>query len=146
MRFDQCTETCTTDCGHCKGQPVAALRADNERLRAEAAFWQDQQKFAANVAAGIADLDEEAPALRQMLRVERGRRKDAEEESDRRGYRLERQRPVIEAARAYAKRYRLFHSVDQENLAAIPSLADSVRFKLIAALDALDGAPGEATP
>jgi hypothetical protein len=21
-RFDQCTETCTTDCGHCKGQPV----------------------------------------------------------------------------------------------------------------------------
>lgn len=26
MRFDQCTETCTADCGHCKGRPVAALR------------------------------------------------------------------------------------------------------------------------
>lgn len=26
-RFDQCTETCTVDCGHCKGRPVAELRA-----------------------------------------------------------------------------------------------------------------------
>lgn len=26
-RFDQCDETCTSDCGHCKGRPVAALRA-----------------------------------------------------------------------------------------------------------------------
>lgn len=28
MRFDQCTETCTTDCGHCKGRPVEALRRE----------------------------------------------------------------------------------------------------------------------
>jgi hypothetical protein len=34
-RFDQCTETCTTDCGHCKGQPVAELRAEVQRLRSE---------------------------------------------------------------------------------------------------------------
>lgn len=26
-RFGQCTETCTADCGHCKGRPVEALRA-----------------------------------------------------------------------------------------------------------------------
>jgi hypothetical protein len=31
-RFDQCTVTCTTDCGHCKGDPVGALRTDLERL------------------------------------------------------------------------------------------------------------------
>ena len=124
MRFDQCTETCTTDCGHCKGRPVEALRADNDRLarrlagryeeteklRAErdnalaevarlqrelgraqdevgrvrtrlldeAAFWKGQRDLAAQVAAKIADLDEESPALRQMLRTERGRR-EAEE-------------------------------------------------------------------
>ncbi len=35
MRFDQCTETCTTDCGHCKGRPVEELRAHAARLTAE---------------------------------------------------------------------------------------------------------------
>ncbi len=25
-RFDQCDETCTVDCGHCKGRPIESLR------------------------------------------------------------------------------------------------------------------------
>lgn len=50
---------------------IAYLESDRD-------FWKDQQKFAANVAATIADLDEDAPALRQMLRQERDRRKRAE--------------------------------------------------------------------
>lgn len=31
-RYDQCDDTCTVDCGHCKGRPVAALRAEVKRL------------------------------------------------------------------------------------------------------------------
>lgn len=50
---------------------IAHLESDRD-------FWKDQQKFAANVAATIADLDEQAPALRQLLRQERDRRKRAE--------------------------------------------------------------------
>jgi hypothetical protein len=34
-RFDQCDEP--ADCGHCKGHPVAALRAEVERLQAHLA-------------------------------------------------------------------------------------------------------------
>ena len=30
-RFDQCTESCTSDCGHCKGRPVSALREELRR-------------------------------------------------------------------------------------------------------------------
>jgi len=57
-------------------------------LEREVAFWKDQQRFAANVAAGIADLDEVAPALRQMLRVEKVRRRAAEDKVDALTYRL----------------------------------------------------------
>jgi hypothetical protein len=49
-----------------------------ERLERDVVFWKDQQKLAANVAATIADLDEEAPALRQLLRGEIKRRRTAE--------------------------------------------------------------------
>lgn len=58
------------------------------RLREEVTFWKDQQKFAASVAATVADLDEEAPALRQLLRAEKERRRKAEDECDRIAYRL----------------------------------------------------------
>jgi len=58
-------------------------------LRAEVAFWKDQQRFAASAAATIADLDEQAPALRQMLRRERERRRRAEAEVDRLTYALQ---------------------------------------------------------
>lgn len=107
------TKTCH-GCGYLDVSEVraglASLTAERDRLRCErdeafanGEFWHEQQKLAANVAAGIADLDEEAPALRQMLRTERSRREAAETESDRQGYTLERQRPVIEAARAWAE-------------------------------------------
>jgi hypothetical protein len=29
-RFDQCDDTCTTDCGHCKGKGLAASSADDK--------------------------------------------------------------------------------------------------------------------
>lgn len=45
-RFDQCSETCTADCGNCKGRPVAALRAELSRVIAE-------RLEAARVALGI---------------------------------------------------------------------------------------------
>ncbi len=66
--------------------------SDNQRIRAleaEVTFWRDQRNLAANVAATIADLDEEAPALRQLLRQERARRKAAEDEVVRLAYQLE---------------------------------------------------------
>lgn len=58
-------------------------------LRGEVEFWKEQQKFASSVAATIADLDEVAPALRQLLRAEKERRRAAEEEADRLRYRLD---------------------------------------------------------
>ena len=39
-------------------------------LEGEVTFYREQMKLAANVAAGIADLDEVAPALRQAARLE----------------------------------------------------------------------------
>lgn len=62
---------------------VADPRAECPRcayLADQVAFWKDQQKFAASAAATIADLDEEAPALRQLLRAEMERRRRAEDE------------------------------------------------------------------
>jgi len=53
-------------------------RAELAAARQDVAFWQDQQQFAAKVAGDIADLDEQAPALRQMLGRERSRRKEVE--------------------------------------------------------------------
>ena len=41
-RFDQCTETCTADCGHCKGRPVAELRAANANLIRNAEILADE--------------------------------------------------------------------------------------------------------
>lgn len=35
MRFDQCTETCTSDCGHCKGRPVESLRTQLAEVQRE---------------------------------------------------------------------------------------------------------------
>lgn len=32
MRFDQCSVDCTTDCGHCKGDPIGAMREEIARL------------------------------------------------------------------------------------------------------------------
>ena len=58
-------------------------------LEGEVKFWKDQQRLAADVAAGIADLDEQAPALRQMLRTERARRKQAEADLVRVQYELD---------------------------------------------------------
>jgi len=72
------------------GDPLTyeQLVAQNAALRREVAFWQDQQHLAANVAAGIADLDEVAPVLRQMLRTERARRHQVENDLDRARYEL----------------------------------------------------------
>jgi hypothetical protein len=58
------------------------------RLGDEVTFWKDQQKFAANVAATICDLDDVAPALRQMLRAEKERRREAEDTVSRLEYQL----------------------------------------------------------
>lgn len=58
------------------------------RLRDELAFERDMRKFAQSTAATIADLDEVAPALRQMLRTEIARRRRAEDEIARLAYRL----------------------------------------------------------
>lgn len=58
------------------------------RLRDELTFERDMRKFAQSAAATIADLDEVAPALRQMLRTEIARRRKAEDEVTRLAYRL----------------------------------------------------------
>jgi len=78
---------------------LAEERKQTARLRAEVEFWQGQQKLAANVASTIADLDEQAPALRDLLRAERLRREKAETALDVAAYRAERMRAVVEAAR-----------------------------------------------
>jgi len=70
-------------------------------LEGEVEFWKGQQKLAADVAAGIADLDEQAPALRQMLRTERARRTAAEAEVDRLTYAL--QHSATDAEGGYAR-------------------------------------------
>ena len=67
---------------------AARLRARVAYLEGEVAFWKDQQRLAASVAATVADLDEQTPALRQMLRQERDRRKRAEDEVSQLTYRL----------------------------------------------------------
>jgi len=63
-----------------------AQRGKQKHLVREVEFWKEQRDLAANVAAGIADLDEVAPALRQVLRTERERRKRSEDENDRLAY------------------------------------------------------------
>lgn len=63
-----------------------------EKLRADVAFWRDQQKFAASVAADLADLndhDQQVAKLRSLLAQERDRRHKAEREVDVLTYRLQ---------------------------------------------------------
>lgn len=60
-------------------------------LRDQVAFWRDQYKLAANVAAGLADLndyDSRVAALRKLLSAEIERRKVAEDEATRLAYKL----------------------------------------------------------
>lgn len=59
-------------------------------LRDEVSFWQEQQRFASSMVATIADLDEVAPALRQMLRTEIEHRKQIQAELDRATLELQR--------------------------------------------------------
>lgn len=70
-RFSQCTETCTTDCGHCKGRPVEALRADNEHLREEITALRSDRQFELNRANEAARLSaaarDDADHLRREL-------------------------------------------------------------------------------
>jgi hypothetical protein len=63
-----------------------------EKLRADVAFWRDQQKFAAKVAGDLADLndyDGRIAALRSMLAKEIDRRKAAEDQVASLSYRLQ---------------------------------------------------------
>jgi hypothetical protein len=75
--------------------PIPHGAPDCERcaiLRADAAFWRDQQKFAASVAATLADLndyDGRVASLRSMLARERERRQRAEHEATVLTYRLQ---------------------------------------------------------
>jgi hypothetical protein len=63
-----------------------------EKLRADVAFWRDQQKLAASVAANLADLndyDGRLDALRSLLAKETERRKRAEDEASVLTYKLQ---------------------------------------------------------
>lgn len=85
---------CTRTWGHtADGIPCSACRKEAaliaarhkccdrvDQLRAEVQFWRQQRDFAVDVATTISGLDEEAPALRQLLRRERERRHRAEDE------------------------------------------------------------------
>lgn len=94
---------------------VARLREDNQRLTEERDFWRDQQQFAAKVAGDIADLDEQAPALRQMLRAEKSRREATESEADRLAGVIERVRQLA----AHVERCNDCASVQPEDLYGI---------------------------
>jgi hypothetical protein len=63
-----------------------------EKLRADVAFWRDQQKFAAQVASDLADLndyDGRVASLRSLLAREIDRRQTAEREVASLTYRLQ---------------------------------------------------------
>jgi hypothetical protein len=62
------------------GQRVLAERL--AYMAAERDFEKGMRQFATSVTATIADLDEEAPALRQLLRQEKQRREEAERQLD----------------------------------------------------------------
>jgi uncharacterized Zn finger protein (UPF0148 family) len=70
-------------CPQCQDAATADLTSQLERAQAEAKFQDEQRRLATSVASTIADLDEEAPALRQMLASERGRRRGVEAHADR---------------------------------------------------------------
>lgn len=62
-----------------------------DKLHEEMAFWRDQYKLAAAVAATLADLndyDQRIVSLRQLLRGERVRREQAEHEATVLAYKL----------------------------------------------------------
>lgn len=67
------------------GSYVAYLEA----LERDVVFWREQQKFASDMCATIADLDEVAPALRKLLRSETERRREAENEVARLSYQVQ---------------------------------------------------------
>jgi hypothetical protein len=75
--------------------PIPKGAPDCERceiLRADVAFWRDQQKFAASVAANLADLndyDGRLEALRSLLSKETERRKRAEDKVSALTYKLQ---------------------------------------------------------
>lgn len=58
-RFAQCDESCTVDCGHCKGQPVQALRAEVEALKRDRQWEMDRANEAARLSAEARDQAEE---------------------------------------------------------------------------------------
>lgn len=63
-----------------------------EKLRADVAFWRDQQKFAAKVAGDLADLndyDGRVASLRSLLGKEAERRREAERQNAVLTYRLQ---------------------------------------------------------
>jgi hypothetical protein len=63
-----------------------------ETLRADVAFWRDQQKFAASVAANLADLNDyegRLEALRSLLSKGTERRKRAEDKVSALTYKLQ---------------------------------------------------------
>jgi len=114
---------------------VEELRGQRDEARRDVEFWRGQQKLAADVAAGIADLDEEAPALRQMLRQERGRRKAAEREVNVATYERDTMRQVVEKADAWAK--------EIPNNSDLPTPGE---YALIKALEAWRYRPAQNTP
>lgn len=71
------------------------------KLRDELAFERDMRKLAQSAVATIADLDEVAPALRQILRTEIARRERAEHEADILAYKVEELQ--AEVKRAYGQ-------------------------------------------
>lgn len=112
------------------------LRNERDAARKEVAFWQEQQKLAANVAATIADLDETAPALRQMLRQERARREDEERRSLLAEAERDAMRPVVEAAKAYvAANTALARFRPGDDLGALADAQATARNRLIGAVD-----------
>ena len=63
-RFDQCAVDCTTDCGHCKGRPVEALRAYGGLIAAERDRYRaEHNKARAKVARLTAKLARQAAVI-----------------------------------------------------------------------------------
>jgi len=73
-RFGQCTETCTVDCGHCKGRPVEALRAELERRDAALARIPDLMTERDNAVHDVEHVVRERDALERAVLQEIGER------------------------------------------------------------------------
>lgn len=77
-RFAQCDESCTADCGHCKGQPFAAMRDEIEALKRDRQWELNRANEAARLSA---DARDQADDLRRE--IERLNERVAIVESDR---------------------------------------------------------------